>query len=314
MPGGERFEGVVQTGPVFAHDVLRPLSILTWNLQYAGTRRQHYFYDGGPATFARPADVRDALTAIRTVLRDERATGLDIALLQELDRDSARTGRVDELRELALDWPTWVSTPYYQSRYVPFPLPPKRPMGRVDLHEAILSQPALGPTRRVPLPLLQEPPLRQAFNLHRAILSSRIPLSDGRHLHVATTHLSAFSRGDGTMRRQVDAVRAWMASCGDDPFIIGGDFNLLAPGDDPARLGASAAEYVEDVIGVLEAVSRRVPNLGDHTYLPPGADAPDRTLDHVFVSPSIRILGHRVVEVPAWVSDHLPLRVELQLA
>ncbi|MSP56280.1 MAG: hypothetical protein EXR69_11860 [Myxococcales bacterium] len=313
-PEVEQNEGVVVIHPVAPHDVARPLSVVTWNVQYAGTRRKRYFYDGGSETFADPADVAEALAEIRGVLAQLRGEGLDIALLQEVDRDSDRTGRVDQLAQLAADWPNWVSTPYFRSRFVPFPLPPKRPLGRVDLHEAILARCALGVTRRLPLPLLDEPPLRRSFNLHRAILTSRVPLSDGRHLHVGCTHLSAFSRGDGTMGRQVDAIRRWMDACGDDPFLIGGDFNLLAPGDEPRRLGAAAGEYVEEVIGRLSGVSQRVPDLGEHTYLPPGAAGPDRTLDHIFVSPGVTIETHRVVPVAPWLSDHWPLFVRLRLA
>lgn len=313
-PEVERNESVVQTAPVAPHDIARPLSVVTWNVQYAGTRRKRFFYDGGAETFADAQDVREALAAIRAVLSELASEGLDIALLQELDRDSDRTGRVDQLAQLATDWPNWVTTPYYRSRFVPFPMPPKRPLGRIDLHEAILARCALGGSRRLPLPLLQEPPLRRSFNLHRAILTSRLPLSDGRYLHVGCTHLSAFSRGDGTMLRQVEAIRRWMGECGDDPFLIGGDFNLLAPGDDPRRLGAAAGEYVEDVITLLDGVAQRVPRLGEHTYLPPGATGPDRTLDHIFVSPGVTIEAHRVVPVPPWLSDHWPLYVRVRVA
>lgn len=307
MPQEARAEPVVQAGPAAPPDVRRPLTVCTWNLQFCGTRRHRYFYDGGPDTFVDPANVREAIAAVRGVLDVLTAEGLDLALLQEVDRDSARTGRVDELAALVEGWPSWVSTPYHRSRFVPHPLPPRRPLGRVELHEAILARFPLGAAVRIPLPPLAEPPVRQAFNLHRALLTSRVPLSDGRTLHVGCTHLSAFSRGDGTMRRQIDVLRAWMDACGSDPFILGGDFNLLVPGDDARRLGADAAEYAEDVLERLEARAQRVPALGAHTYLPPGADRPDRTLDHLFFSPDLIVESARVVDVPAWVSDHLPL-------
>ncbi len=313
VPEPERFESVVQTAPTTPHDPAAPLTVATWNLQYAGTRRHHYFYDGGPDTFPDPQNVQEALLAIREVLASLVADGLDIALLQEIDRDSDRTARVDELATIALGWPTYVSSSYHKSCFVPHPSPPRRPLGRVDMHQAILARCALGPARRLALPGLAESPLRQSFNLHRAILSSRVPLLGGGHLHVAVTHLSAFSRGDGTMRRQVAALRAWMEACGDEPFVLGGDLNLLPPGDDPARLGPDAGEYVEDVLSELAPLAQRIPSAREHTYLPPFKDLPDRALDHFFVSPDIRILRHRVVPVAAWLSDHWPLLTTLQL-
>lgn len=310
LPPAQRFEPVVQRVPARPHDPATPLTILTWNIQFGGTRRHHFFYDGGPDTAASPDNVRDAVIGIQQVLSELRGQGLDIALLQEVDRDSARTGRVDELAAFVGEWENWVSTPYYRSRFVPHPIP--RPLGRIELHEAILARCALGPTRRLALPGLQETPLRQAFNLHRALLTSAVPLADGRRLHVAVTHLSAFSHGDGTMGRQVDVIRRWMDACGSDPFVLGGDLNLLAPGDDRSRLGKDADQYLEDVIGRLTDVSTRVPLLGEHTYLPPGADRPDRTLDHLFVR-GLVVETHRVVEVPPWLSDHWPLLARLRL-
>ena len=312
LPPSERAEPVVQRAPARPHDPALPLTVLTWNLQFAGTRRQHYFYDGGPDTSPTPENVRDGMAAIQRVLNEQRAAGLDIALLQEVDRDSARTGRIDQLATFVEGWENWVSTPYYRSLFVPHPIP--HPLGRIDLHEAIVARCALGTTRRIALPGLQEPPLRRAFNLHRALLTSALPLADGRRLHVAITHLSAFSRGDGTMGRQVDVIRRWMESCVDDPFVLGGDLNLLAPGDDRTRLGKDAGEYLEDVIGRLTDVADRVPGLGEHTYLPPGAPRPDRTLDHLFVSRGVSIEHHRVVEVPAWLSDHWPVLARLRIA
>lgn len=302
---------VVRRRPAGPHDPSRPLTVLTWNVQYCGTRRHHYFYDGGPDTAPTPANARDGLAGVRRVLGDLRGEGLDLALLQEVDRDSARTGRVDQLAGLAQDWETWVSTPYYKSAFVPSPLP--RPLGRMELHEAILGRVELGPARRLALPGLDEPPLRRAFNLHRAILSTVVPLTDGRRLHVAVTHLSAFSRGDGTMGRQVEVLRRWIDACGDEPFVLGGDLNLLAPGDEAARLGKDAREYVEDVLGRLTDVAKRVPNLGEHTYLPPGSNAPDRTLDHLFFGRGVTIEAHRVVAVPAWLSDHWPLLARVRI-
>lgn len=294
-------EGLTPLDPAF------PFTLATWNIQYCGTRRHHYFYDGGPDTFPDPENVRDAIAAVRHTLAELSEQGLDFALLQEVDRGSARTGLVDQLQRLAEAWPAWVSTPYHRSAFVPHPMPPLRPLGRVDMHEAILSRFKLGAAQRIALPSLQESPLRQAFNLHRALLVTTVPLTDGRRLHLGVTHLSAFSKGDGTMQRQIDAVRAWIAACGGEPFVLGGDFNLLPPGDDPARLGAAAVEYAEDVLGSLSDVAHRAPQLGEHTYLPPGADRPDRTLDHFLYSPQLTLSHHRVVEVPAWLSDHWPL-------
>ena len=34
----------------------QPFSVLCWNLQFAGSRQHHFFYDGGPAVHVPPED------------------------------------------------------------------------------------------------------------------------------------------------------------------------------------------------------------------------------------------------------------------
>ena len=41
-----------------------PLTVLSWNLQFAGSRRHHFFYDGGQAVHVPPEDV-EAIAAFR---------------------------------------------------------------------------------------------------------------------------------------------------------------------------------------------------------------------------------------------------------
>ena len=87
------------------------------------------------------------------------------------------------------------------------------PLGRVDLHEAILSKFEIATSQRIQLSLLNEPRCHQMFNLKRAILATSIPIQhQNMHLHVATTHLSAFSFGDGTLDKQVDELLKWIQS------------------------------------------------------------------------------------------------------
>ena len=67
------------------------------------------------------------------------------------------------------------------------------------------------------------------------------------------THLSAFSFGDGTLEKQVAAVKAWMEAQPEGrPWILAGDFNLL-PQADKGRLSTEADLYLDDQ-NAVEAV------------------------------------------------------------
>lgn len=318
---GAEPEPVVTLGAPAVLSRGEPFTVLSWNLQFAGTRRYHFFYDGGPEVSVRPEHVREALDGIGAVLAEHAPT---LALLQEIDRDSARTGRVDELVALLerAPFPTYAATPYHRSRFVP--VPPRHPLGRIDLALGILSRVRLEHARRHALAPLVEPWLRQEFNLKRAILSAEVPVAGAGPLAVAVTHLSAFSRGDGTLPRQVEALAAWMRARrqAGQPFVLGGDLNCLPPGDDPARLGAEATEYADDIppiTALLPEFRSLIPveRLREPTfasYLPPGASVPDRVLDYVFVSDDIEILDAAVLPMHPLLSDHLPLWGRLRLA
>jgi endonuclease/exonuclease/phosphatase family metal-dependent hydrolase len=287
-----------------------PFSLLSWNIQFSAGRTRHFFFDGGPDVWVPSAEVTAVLEGLRADTR-----GYDLLLLQEVDRGSDRTGRIDELGALVSDAAAWASACYHRSRWVP--VPPRRPLGRVDMHLAVVSRLALSAAERRALPPLAEPWWRRAFNLRRAILHVDVPLADGRSLAVAVTHLSAFSRGDGTLPRQVAVLRAWMEAqeTAGRPFVLAGDLNLLPPDDDPSRL-PDAEQYADAAPPIAALASRwrsvlpldRPADPALWTYQPYGRTA-DRTLDYVFVSDDVEVLDAQVL--PTSLSDHLPIRAHL---
>ena len=293
-----------------------PFSVLCWNLQFAGSREHHFFYDGGDVVRVPPEDVERTVAGIAALLDAHRP---DLTLLQEIDRDADRTGRRDQLRRYLRSAHQWASTPYHRAAYVPHP--PRAPMGRVDMHLGLLSQRGLLDAERTALPLLSEPRLRQMFNLKRAILSAAVPIEGGGILRVANTHLSAFSHGDGTLAKQVAVLKAWMdAQPPDQPWILAGDFNLLPPGDDPARLATESNLY-RDATNPIEAL---LPEFREAfvevfgTALAPAARSyqpfgqqPDRKIDYLFFGGPLEVCSAEVLASD--LSDHLPLMATFQL-
>ncbi len=295
------------------------VKVLVWNIQYAGSRDHHFFYDGGPTVGVSPDTVRSTLDALARTIRAEDP---DLVLLQEVDRDSRRTGNIDQLEELLrrVPFPCHASTPYHRAGYVP--VPSHEHLGKVDMHLAVLSRFRILAATRHQLALLDEPWWRQLFNLRRALLDTRVALDDGSELRVFNTHLSAFSGGDGTLTKQMTQLGEHMARAEQqgEPWVLGGDLNSLPPSDDPARLGPAGVPYATEISPVT-ALFRRFNSLipeqrydrepeSWRTYLPPGATEPDRTLDYVFYGRKVAATRPQMPD-DRTSSDHMPIVFEL---
>jgi len=287
-------------------------TVVSWNLQYAAGRKQHFFYDGGEAVSVPESEVSETLAGITAALHK---LSPDITLLQEVDRSSERTGGIDQLPpyQAATDARCQLSTPYHRSPFVPHPL--RRPLGRVDMHLAVLTPAGLAAGQRHALPLLNESRLRQMFNLKRALLTAELPVAGlSQNLAIAVSHLSAFSAGDGTLQEQLTVLREWMDQRSpDQPWILGADLNAIPPGDDPSRLKAHSESYrtaqpaLESLLKAHKSVFSRPLDPESRTYLPFGASEPDRTIDYIFYGGPLELRGARVAREYSTLSDHLPL-------
>jgi endonuclease/exonuclease/phosphatase family metal-dependent hydrolase len=195
-------------------------------------------------------------------------------------------------------------------------------MGRIDTHIAALSRFAVDSATRIALSPLTDGWLRRQLDLKRAILEITLPMADGRRWTVLDTHLSAFSRGDGTLQRQVAQIEARL-DVTQAPWLLAGDFNALPPGDDARRLGLDAVDYPEAAspIAPLFGRGRSAIPLEEHqrrpeawrTWMPWGSSVPERALDHAFVSDDVAVARASVLHKATALSDHLPIRMEVVL-
>jgi len=294
---------------------------MVWNIQFSAGRANEFFYDGGPAVSVSEAEVVQTLNQIGEVIAEYNP---DLVLLQEVDRDSRRTHSVDQLAGILARTPyaCHAATPYFKGDFVPHP--PHEPLGRVDMQLAVLSRYAIGRATRHQLPLLKESWLRQQFNLKRALLETTVPIEGGGALVTFNSHLSAYARGDGTLKSQVDQIAEHLAQAeqAGSPWLMGADLNALPPGDDPVRLGTAADLYAE-TSPLAPLFEKHTPTVPLHAYrddpvpwrtwLPYGSSRADRTLDYVFTGSGVDVLSFSVLKQISAPSDHHPLLVDFQL-
>ena len=293
------------------YDASKPLKVCVWNVQYCAGIRQHYFYDGGDCVSTPKDEVIGGIDKIGDALS---ALDADVILLQEVDRRSSRTHKIDEFEKLRKRLPEYTcaaSAAYWRVPYVPHPK--NEHVGRIGMHLCTLSKYKLDDATRHQLPLLKESRVRRLFNLRRCVLET--PLVNGPTL--LNTHLSAFSFGDGTVQKQVAKLRDLTKTS--KQFLLAGDLNSLTPHEDAAALAKDeAALYPETATPAapLYVDFRIVPlwrNSEERraTYKPWTSPAPDRTIDHAFASPGASFSGGGVAATDGYLSDHQPVVFEV---
>jgi len=163
------------------------------------------------------------------------------------------------------------------------------------------------------------------FNFKRAILEVEVPLSNGGTVCLLNTHLEAFPKGTDVMKRQVDYIlrRLNCLNQQEVPWIIGGDFNLLPPGQwvhlsteergchrEPSEISLIYERY-RGVPTVLDGSGEQMRDFQTFTKQIHGERVPIRTLDYFFAGPKVKINGYAVRQAGMkHLSDHLPLVAE----
>jgi endonuclease/exonuclease/phosphatase family metal-dependent hydrolase len=301
------------------------IKVVTYNVQFCAGTGYHFFYDGGSDKMVAPRHVRATLEQIAKFLSAEEP---DFVLLQEVDQGARRTAYLDEtglLREaLPVELRSCTAADYWRSKFVPH----LKVMGSVGTQLVVFSRYRLGRAYRYQLPLRSGNPIEQDFYLKRAILKVEVPFAGSGCLVILNTHLEAFSRGTDIMERQVAKVLAELESLDREnlPWIIGGDFNLLPPGQsvrlapedrgkhiDPSAITPLFERY-DGIPTIADAVGS---NMRDYfTFSQPAGTgrAPARTLDYFFTASNVRVDRYEVRQKGTHeLSDHFPLIAEFKL-
>jgi len=321
-----REEMLVTCNPATQPPLLVPgqaLKVMTWNIQYLAGKRYVFWYDmaDGSGTDERPTaeDVAYNLDEVARVIRDEQP---DIVLLQEVNDGAKNTDYDDQLallQERVTDlYPCSSEAFYWKADFVPHP----RIAGSVGMKLATLSRFNIDRAERIQLPIRSANIISRQFQPKRALLVSYLPMRDGGHLAVINTHLDTFSERDDAQQRQVQVTSKLLDKfeASGTPWLIGGDFNLLALGQYQRLPTDQRAAYQADsALHVLWDKYPMIPNNTEVggldrskwlTYFPndPRISGPDRTVDYLFHSPRIKRVSASVrQEDTLLISPHLPV-------
>lgn len=302
------------------------IKILTYNIQFMAGKSYYFFYEGGTDSGPSFKDVTLTIKKVAEILRDENP---DIILLQEVDDGARRTQYRDQLAEL-LDllpdeYSCHTSTFYWKSAFVPHP----HIMGATGMKLSVISKYKIDSAVRYQLPLLPANFIYQQFNVKRAILETRFPVQGGKELVVLNTHLHAFAHGTDIVKKQISQIKEILSRLDrhEAPWILGGDFNLLPPGQYqmlPQDL-KSYANPVTELMPLYEKYNAIIPDftqtiqIEHEKWLTMGLNSPGynrllASVDNIFYSKNIKLANRYVRQNDTiTISDHLPVVAEFTI-
>lgn len=208
-------------------------TIMTFNIGYAGLGKDEDFVmDGGKK--GRPDSKRIVeayLEGIQGILQDNPS---DFYYLQEVDQQSRRSYRINQVEEMRLGLGNTYGSQYaynFKAIFVPFPLSFTDYMGTVKSGIQTLTKARVASSERHQFPGSFSWPLRVA-NLKRAMLVSYLDIEGSqKKLVLVNLHMSAYD-SDGSMR---DKEMKYLASFLEaqralgNYVIVGGDLNQTFP-------------------------------------------------------------------------------------
>ncbi len=319
-----RPEEVIDLGSVeetAARPVDDTLSLVTWNIGYAGLGREmDFFYDGGKQV--RPSEIlyKKYWQGIQEKL-EEFSGDHEFVLLQEIDVSSKRSYYNDQYAGIRSVFTGYHSNFAFNYRvnYVPVPL--IRPLGKVRSGMALISSFPPQSSGRIAFEGNFSWPTG-LFMPDRCFIKNRYATSSGKELVVINTHNSAFD--DGELRtKQLEALRSVMLDEYErgNYVITGGDWNmnpegllvyLCTTGDMQFNIKPEIPPgfFPE---GWTWAFDQKTPTNRSllESYL--RSRTPTTTIDFFVASPNVEVLETITVDLNFENSDHHPVTIQVRL-
>ena len=295
------------------------LKILSWNIGYGGLdKTSDFFMDGGKGVNPESKEkIEENLKAINEFIINENA---DINLLQEIDKKSSRTKKIDEYEYFNKNSLKLNSAyaPNYLCKFVPYPFPP---IGQIDAGLATYTKFPINNAERHSLPCPFKYPVRVA-NMKRCLLETRFKTDSGKDLVVFNLHLEAYDDGEGKAAQTKMLIEILENEYSKGNYVIaGGDFNQAMYGtmekypvqnEDlwaPSILGedilSEGWQFIyDDEVPTCRLLNKPYTDRENHQFY---------VIDGFIVSPNVEVIKSETVDLNFESSDHNPVRLEVKL-
>jgi endonuclease/exonuclease/phosphatase family metal-dependent hydrolase len=314
---GEKITIAETSSPQVLSDTV--FSLLTWNIGYCGLDEDmDFFYDGGTKVRPPRESFERNLSQVTGFLK-RTSDSIDFIFLQEVDRKSKRSYRVDEYA--GIEDVLKKSSSQFAINYKVFfvPVPPSSPMGKVYSGISVFGNDVPASSVRYAFPGKYGFP-KQLFMLDRCFLVNRYPLSNGKELILINTHNEAFDPGE-IRRAQMAYLREFMLDeySKGNYIIAGGDWNQCPP-DFKADFANNIVYSNQMSLGSdylppewIWAYDNKVPS--NRTVTAPYNPKVTATtvIDFFLLSPNVEEVSVKCIDLAFENSDHNPVYLKAKL-
>jgi endonuclease/exonuclease/phosphatase family metal-dependent hydrolase len=299
------------------------LTFITWNLGYGGLGAEvDFFFDGGKMVTSPKEHVEKNNRGMVEFLKQN--SDADFILLQEADRNSKRSWRIDQVQEFADALPdhNYAFAPNYVVKYAPYPF--LDPMGEILGGIAMYSKYTPVEAKRIALANITDFP-RYLMYLKRCLMLERFKLANGKDLVVINCHFEAYDAGGLVKKEQRAETKKILEEeyAKGNYVILGADWNI-APPDFNVHTWEHTKLTDEVELYMMNNDSVIVP--GWHYVVDPTTatnrknDGPyvegqtfKTVIDYFYVSPNIEIDSIHGIDLHFAYSDHNPVRMKIRL-
>lgn len=295
------------------------LSILIWNIGYAGLGKEiDFFYEGGKMVRPDREQNTNYFYGIKNYISS--CDTIDFLLFQEIDFNSKRSYKTNQFQAISdlKNSLNAFSAINYKAGYVPVPW--TEPMGKVDGGMATFSRYKPSECERISTPGSYSWP-KSLFMLKRCFLKSVYSLSSDKNLIIYNIHNSAFDDADELREQELNALKTLIT---DDYskghyVVIGGDWNQNPPG---WKVTSSKKYKLKKVWPISESYLPEGWNWAFDPHLPTNRDVTkpfniDATtcsiLDYFVTSPNVEIIQVKTNDLEFEHSDHQPVILTFKL-
>ncbi len=301
------------------------ISLLTWNIGYAGLDKDmDFFFDGGTKVITPEDNCRINVSQIGDFLM--RNDTIDFIILQEVDRKSKRSYKIDEYEGISKKLTGF--NHFFAKNYDVFfvPTPPLHPMGKVLSGIVTYSRFTPVSSTRYSLPGDFGFPT-QLFYLDRCFMVNRYSTENGRELVLINTHNEAFDEGGDIRKAQMERLKEFVLNeyKSGNYVIAGGDWNQYPPDFKPDFPGNKVFTGQIGNFNLMGIESDYMPGEWKWIYDPATpsfrtlmaaynpATTPTSVCDIFLISPNIESVYVKCQHLGFANSDHNPVIMKVKL-